>query len=176
MKNESMSKWLEKVNTDQNLQGLENIVNTEKNDEGRRYFVRQDIAPQIAMSRYNPITGHCELGPEDRNAHSIATSTTSVATHDFVITNGQTWEIQSVGGSNQTQVSTAYVYYYDGANLFPMKAAYSGGGAVVGATPGEGAFPIRITGNGTVAVRIVFQTCNVGVDVMRAILWYRRVS
>lgn len=56
----NQKEWLQEQNRDQNLQGLENLVNTEKNDRGRKWYPSQVIHPTAPIARYNPSRGKYE--------------------------------------------------------------------------------------------------------------------
>lgn len=168
-------RWLETITKDQNLETILDLVKT-KISGARRWFRSAIIQPIIVMGRYNPVTDLYELGVEDRNPHTMVFSTVSGATTDFVITNGETWEVYIFTGMNQTRASVCQCLYYDGTNTFPLMGVDMGGSAgTIMATGSQLAGPIRITGNGTIALRINLLTY-VALDTVRCLVAYRRVN
>lgn len=77
-KPEHMSKWLEKIEEDQNVKGIDTLDDTVKNDYGRHWFLRQDIAPNLDMGVYNSTNGRFE------KSHGSWRATTFSAAHPTV--------------------------------------------------------------------------------------------
>lgn len=173
---ETQAQWLKEIEPDQNIEGIETAILPDLRARFKKWFSSHVIQPTVALARYNPITGKYELGPEDRNADTLVTSVVSAATTDFVITDGQTWEIVLLGAQNNTRASGIELLYYDGTNSFPLPNHTTVGSTAVAATPRT--FETRsfkITGNGTVAIRVVITTF-VAADAIRCIFMYRRVN
>lgn len=173
---ETQAQWLKEIEPDQNIEGIETAILPDLRARFKKWFHSHVIQPTVALARYNPLTGKYELGPEDRNAHTLAFSTTSAQVTDFVITNGQTWEILWFGGEDQTTASFNDLMYFDGTNEFPLPNFTTAGSATnVGQGYVMGMGPVRLTGNGTIALR--YRAVNfVALDAIRVWLVYRRVS
>lgn len=170
------SKWLRKVDEDQNLSGLNNMDLTLRNGPHKPFFVSQVIQPVVSVGSYDNITGRYEPGSGERGAILIETSTVSAQTTTFLIPAGEVWEIIGIGARDANRVSQWSFEYNDGTNGFPLPGSY------VGPTqPHSGvglcmAFDnVRILGTGSNGIT-AYAAAYVAADIMRVALYYRRVS
>lgn len=175
-KPKTQSEWLRQIDPDQNVTGLGTLVNALKNGVFKKWFLSQLISPVVAIARYNPVTGHLELGPEDRNEYTIYLEGTSAANTDITITNGETWEIWAFMKHNGTQAAYARLFYSaDGVNFYPFSCGGATGLNLAFAHNGSSSGPIRITGDGTRVLRAGLNAF-AGGDTCRTTLIYRRVN
>ena len=175
MKGKQQQEWLREVDLDQNIQGLEQIEQTIKNEETRKWFLSQMLAGNVAFARYNPVTGFIELGAEDRNAHTFVLSTTSAQNTDFVIPDGQVWEVVGIAARDLTTGSSWRWHYWDGATAhsIPCNQVMT---AAVTTQQSIGMFhKTRVLGNGTIAIRATAVNF-VAADNLSVMLTYRRVQ
>lgn len=109
-KGEPMSKWLQTIEDDQNVQGIGNLDDTTRNDAGRHFFVRQDIAP--AYATYDPITGRLNQGgtplPTTRTAVSSALNTPTLT---LTCAANRAYKVIFAGGDNNTTAASWRVVY-----------------------------------------------------------------
>jgi hypothetical protein len=169
--------WLNEIDEDQNVQGLENIEATLKNETTRKWFLSQVLAGNVDFARYNPVTGRIELGAEDRAVISTVVSSVSAANTDIVIPIGQTWEITGMANRNTTTATGFRLTFADVAggtqhgipgNVYmPANVNYWGNMVI--------APHFRLTGDGDRFVRVAIQGF-VAADTLTVILYYRRVA
>lgn len=96
-KPEHMSKWLEKIEEDQNVKGIETLDDTIKNDYGRHWFLRQDLSPTIETGVYNSVTGRIN---KRYGKYATSANTTSQATHTLTCPAGRRYIVTHAGYSN----------------------------------------------------------------------------
>lgn len=82
-KPEGQAKWLEKVEKDQNISGLNTLDDTLKNEAGRHWFPSQSIQPSIPVSYYDQINGYYVMGTPTTGRVYITRSEVSQAVYTF---------------------------------------------------------------------------------------------
>lgn len=104
-KKETQSKWLEKVDEDQNVEGLANLWRTLKDGVHKRWFPSQTVQPTVGMAWYNPQTGLYVPGPPQHVVHTIAVDNTSAATATWTVPAGRKWIVHGIFGSNNNRAT-----------------------------------------------------------------------
>lgn len=100
IKPENQGKWLENIDKDQNIEGLENILKAIKNGARKRFFISQVIQGTIEGIRYNSITGKLEFTAGNKK---ILTDVTDAGAHTFTVPANRRYKVLFLSSSNTTR-------------------------------------------------------------------------
>lgn len=104
----TMSEWLDRVNSEQNLRKLGDLEGALVGREGNRFFASQEVKPVVSVAEYSPAQGKYLFC---NRAVTTDTDVVSHATTTWTIPAGHAWKIGHIYARNNT-TATYYTFVY----------------------------------------------------------------